>query len=379
MVTPRYSIGILIFNTDLRRPSGNAPVTPCTILTMIDFRSDTVTHPSTAMRKAMADAEVGDDVLGEDPTIIALQEKSAEITGMEAALFTPSGTFANQLALFTWVNSGGEVYLNENSHIIQHEAGASAHISGAFLRPFVPSSSNWAEWSDIAPRIRPEPDQHFPVPSLICLENALSDGSVQPVKSMAEVKRGAAAAGLPVHLDGARLFNAAVSLGVDASLIAGEVDSLMFCLSKGLGAPVGSLLCGPKDFIEKAFYKRKIMGGGMRQAGILAAAGLTAFEEELPRLVEDHQMAQELAKAFSALDAFEVLTPEPDINMVFLKLHSPGAPVEETFITLLKEAGILTYPAESGEFRFVTHRDISDEQLRHTLKVLPQIAEKLAG
>lgn len=350
-----------------------------TLYIMIDFRSDTVTRPSDAMRKAMAEAEVGDDVLGEDPTIIALQEKAAEITGKEAALFTPSGTFANQLALFTWVPKGGEVYLNEVSHIIQHEAGASAHISGAFLRPFVPESSNWAQWSDISPRIRPDADQHFPVPSLICLENALSDGTVQPIKSMNEIKKGAEAAGLPVHLDGARLFNAAISLGIDAADIAGEVDSLMFCLSKGLGAPVGSVLCGPKEFIEMAFFKRKIMGGGMRQAGILAAAGLVALEEELPRLEEDHQAARELAEAFSALETFEVLTPEPDINMVFLKLRSPGARAEEIFLNLLEEAGILTYPPEGGVFRFVTHRDISTDQLKHTLKALPQIAEQLAG
>jgi len=346
---------------------------------MIDFRSDTVTRPSPAMRKAMAEAEVGDDVLREDPTLIALQEKAAAITGKEAALFTPSGTFANQLSLFTWVPKGGEVYLNENSHIIQHEAGASAHISGAFLRPFVPLNTNWAEWSDISPRIRPEPDQHFPIPSLICLENALSDGTVQPLKSMAEIKEGATGAGLPVHLDGARLFNAALSLDVEASEIAGKVDSLMFCLSKGLGAPVGSLLCGSKDFIKKAFYKRKIMGGGMRQAGILAAAGLVALGEELPRLIEDHQKAQELAKAFTLMEPFEVLTPSPDINMVFLRLLSGGTRMETVFLKLMEESGILTYPPEGGVFRFVTHRDITDEQLAHTLKKLPQIAEQLIG
>jgi len=345
---------------------------------MTDFRSDTVTRPSVAMRKAMAEAEVGDDVLGEDPTLIALQKKAAELTGKEAALFTPSGTFANQLALFTWVPGGGEVYLNEVSHIIQHEAGASAHISGAFLRPFVPASSNWAQWSDIAPRIRSERDQHFPIPALICLENALSDGTVQPVDSMAEIKKGAEAAGLPVHLDGARLFNAAASLGVEASLLAGETDSLMFCLSKGLGAPVGSLLCGPKDFIEEAFYKRKIMGGGMRQAGILAAAGLVALEEELPRLKEDHQKARELASAFSALEPFEVLTPEPDINMVFLRLRSGGTAAEASFLSLLEKSGILTYPAEGGVFRFVTHRDITDKQFIRSLKTLPIIADKLS-
>ena len=348
---------------------------------MIDFRSDTVTRPSTSMRKAMAEAEVGDDVLREDPTLIALERRAAGITGKEAALFTPSGTFANQLALFTWVHKGGEVYLNENSHIIQHEAGASAHISGAFLRPFIPVSTNWAEWSDIAPRIRSEPDQHFPEPSLICLENALSDGTVQPVESMAEVKKGAAASGLPIHLDAARLFNAAVSLGVDPEEIAAEVDSLMFCLSKGLGAPVGSLLCGPKDFIDKAFYKRKIMGGGMRQAGVLAAAGLVALEEELPRLFEDHIKARALAEAFTALEPFDVYNPEPDINMVFLRLRGGDtidrADIDIKFLSLLKEADVLTYPPEGGVFRFVTHRDISEEQMKHTLASLPAIADRL--
>jgi threonine aldolase len=194
---------------------------------------------------------------------------------------------------------------------------------------------------------------------------------------MAEIKRGAGKAGLPIHLDGARIFNAALSLGVDASQIAGEVDSLMFCLSKGLGAPVGSLLCGPKDFIEEAFYKRKIMGGGMRQAGILAAAGLVALEEELPRLKEDHQKAGELAAAFSALEPFEVLTPDPDINMVFLRLRSGGEAAEASFLSLLEESGILTYPAEGGVFRFVTHRDITEEQFTHALRALPAIAGKL--
>ena len=345
---------------------------------MIDFRSDTVTRPSSAMRKAMAEAEVGDDVLREDPTLIALERRAAEITGKEASLFTPSGTFANQLALFTWVPRGGEVYLNENTHIIQHEAGASAHISGAFLRPFVPADSNWAEWTDIAPRIRPEADQHFPVPSLICLENALSDGTVQPVESMTVIKNGAAAAGLPVHLDGARLFNAAVSLKVDPAQIAAQADSLMFCLSKGLGAPVGSLLCGPKDFIDEAFYKRKIMGGGMRQAGILAAAGLVALEEERERLEEDHFNARKMAELFSSLEPFEVLNPEPDINMVFLKIAGNNARLEKKFLALLEENGIITYGAEGGVFRFVMHRDISEQQFEHTLNSLPEIAGKLA-
>ncbi len=326
----------------------------------------------------MAEAEVGDDVLREDPTVLKLEERAAELTGKEAALFTPSGTFANQLALFTWAPPGGEVYINEVSHIVQHEAGASAHISGVFLRPFVPGSTPWAEWPDFAGRIRAERNQHFPVPALLCLENALSDGSVQPVASMAAVKEGASAAGIPVHTDGARLFNAAAALGVKASEIADQSDSVMFCLSKGLGAPVGSILCGPRDFINEAFYKRKIMGGGMRQAGVLAAAGLAALEEELPRLAEDHEKARRLAAAFASLpDFFDVLTPKPEINMVFLKLKKPGADREMTFLNLLTAEGILTYPPEGGVFRFLTHRDISDEKLGIVLKTIPKIAEKM--
>lgn len=330
------------------------------------------------MRRAMANAEVGDDVLREDPTIITLEEKAAEITGKDAAIFTPSGTFANQLALFVWSPRGGEVYLNESSHIIQHEAGASAHISGAFLRPFVPESTPWAEWSDISPRIRPERDQHFPLPSLVCLENALSDGTVQPTASMNAVMKGAGGMGIPVHTDGARLFNAAVCLGIEAKDIAAETDSLMFCLSKGLGAPVGSMLCGPRDFIDEAFYKRKIMGGGMRQAGILAAAGLVALEEELPRLAEDHRKARTLADTFGAFpEVFEVLTPAPDINMVFLRLRNGGSIRESQFLDLLKERGILTYGAEGGVFRFVTHRDVSNKNIRTITEVIPSITEKM--
>ncbi|OQX28516.1 MAG: hypothetical protein B0D92_08485 [Spirochaeta sp. LUC14_002_19_P3] len=345
---------------------------------MTDLRSDTITQPSAAMRKAMAEAETGDDVLREDPTVRKLEEQAAALTGKEAALFTPSGTFANQLALFTWCPKGGEVYLSEYSHIVQHETGASAHISGAFLRCFVPSNGHWAEWDDIAPRIRTVKDVHFPRPALICLENALSDGTVQPIASLASIKVKAEKAGLPVHLDGARMFNAACYLKTEAAAMAQQADSLMFCLSKGLGAPVGSLLCGTRDFIGEARYKRKIMGGGMRQAGILAAAGLIALREELPRLGEDHQKARELAAAFEGFDAvFDVINPVPDINMVFLRLRRGGKKREQLFLKLLADADVRAYPPEGGVFRFVTHRDLSKAQLIGVLKILPRIAEAL--
>ena len=326
----------------------------------------------------MAEAETGDDVLREDPTVLRLEGRAAELTGKEAALFTPSGTFANQLALFTWVPRGREVYLNEYSHIVQHEAGASAHLSGAFLRTFVPAKNDWAEWEDVAPRLRSERDQHVPVPALVCLENALWNGTVQPPESMAAVKKGAEKAGIRVHLDGARLFNAAAHLNVEASQITSHVDSVMFCVSKGLGAPVGSILCGPRDFIDEAFYNRKIMGGGMRQVGILAAAGLVALEQERPRLAEDHALAREMAEAFGGLnEVFELVNPQPQINMLFLRLRRPGAAAEGRFMELLKKAGILTYGPEAGVFRFVTHRDIDYPSFRQALAELPAIADEL--
>lgn len=345
---------------------------------MIDLRSDTITQPSATMRKAMAEAETGDDVLREDPTVRKLEEQAAALTGKEAALFVPSGTFANQLALFVWCPKGEEVYVSEYSHIVRHEAGAPAHIAGAFLRCFVPANGHWAEWDDIEPRIRKVENVHFPRPALICLENALSDGMVQPIASMASIKVQAEKAGLPIHLDGARLFNAACHLKAEAAAIARQTDSVMFCLSKGLGAPVGSLLCGSRDFIGEALYKRKIMGGGMRQVGILAAAGLTALQEELPRLGEDHQKARELAAAFEGFGAvFEVINPIPDINMVFLRLRRGGAEREQLFLTLLGNADVRTYSPQGGVFRFVTHRDVSEEQLISVLKSLPRIAEAL--
>ncbi len=324
------------------------------------------------MRRAMAEAEVGDDVLQEDPTIIKLQEKAAELTGKEAALFTPSGTFANQLAILTWCPPGGEVYLSETTHIVEHEAGAAALISAAFMRAFTPASAPWAEWEDIAPRIRGEKNIHFPPSSLICLENALSTGTAQPVSSMARIKAEAARIGLPVHTDGARLFNAAAALNEKPSDIAAQTDSVMFCLSKGLGAPVGSMLCGPSDFIEEARFNRKKMGGGMRQAGILAAAGLTALEEQLPRLSEDHQKAQLLAGAFREYEErFEVITPEPAINMVFLKLRGNSPEKDTRFHQQLQEKGILTYGPEGGVFRFVTHKDVSLEDIKHVISLIP--------
>jgi len=284
----------------------------------IDLRSDTVTWPTEAMRKAMAQAPVGDDVYGDDPTVNELERLAAEMTGKEAALFVPSGTFGNQLSLFTWCPRGSEVILGEQCHIIQHEAGAASVIAGVQTRPiFAPDGILPLE--TIEERIRGN-DIHYPPTSLICIENAHSSGRVIPLSYMKEVAQLAHAHGLPVHLDGARLFNAAVSMGVSAIEISSMVDSVMFCLSKGLCAPVGSMLAGSREFIEKARRRRKIMGGGMRQVGVLAAAGLIALKDMTRRLAEDHENAHYLASQLAWIPGIEVEKEALDINMVFFKL-----------------------------------------------------------
>ncbi len=224
-------------------------------------------------------------------------------------------------------------------------------------------------------RFRSVRDVHFPKPGLLCLENALSDGTVQPLESMQALKLMGDKLGLPIHLDGARLFNAAAYLGIEAKHITRHVDSLMVCLSKGLGAPSGSLLCGPRDFIEHALYKRKIMGCGMRQIGVLAAAGLVALRGELPRIAADHEMAAYIASAFSDHpEVFEVLTPQPSINMVFLRLRKGGPENERRFQQQLADIGIQSYPAENGVFRFVCHRDVVFAELRAAMEKLSRLA-----
>jgi threonine aldolase len=322
------------------------------------------------MRTAMARAEVGDDVYGDDPTVNELERLGADMTGKEASLFVPSGTFGNQLALFTWCGRGSEVILGEQCHIIEHEAGAASVIAGVQTRT-VQARDGRMNPADVASRIRGT-DIHEPKTSLICLENAHSSGTVVPLANMAELRRTADAKSLPIHLDGARLFNAAASLGVGAGDIAAYADSVMFCLSKGLCAPVGSLLAGPKDFIAQARRKRKIMGGGMRQAGILAAAGLIALKDMAPRLGEDHRRARELALELKKLPGVAVDLDSVQINMVFFA-YGPLAKAEagtrqtaaDRIMEDLRTRGILANPPnEEGVFRFVTHYWIGDKELK---------------
>ena len=324
----------------------------------IDLRSDTVTLPGEEMRAAMANAEVGDDVYGDDPTVNRLEEIAAEVLGKESAVFVPSGTFGNQLSILTHTLRGDEVIIPASNHIIVHEAGASAVIAGVQMRT-LDCDDGMPSVDRILKAIRGE-DLHYPRTGLICLENAHSSGRVLPMEYMKEVYSLARERAVPVHLDGARVFNAAVSLGIDAREIASKADSVMFCLSKGLGAPIGSMLVGTKDFIARARKGRKIMGGAMRQAGIIAAAGIIAIEKMIDRLGEDHENARYLAKKLEEIKGIEIMRDRLDINMVFFKLDQ-GRP--EAIVGELYREGIKINPPEGDEWRLVTNLDVSRSDL----------------
>jgi threonine aldolase len=310
----------------------------------------------------MANAEVGDDVYGDDPTVNKLERLGAEMTGKEAAVFVPSGVFGNQLALFTWCKRGTEVILGDECHIVQHEAGAASVIAGVQLRT-IEAPDGVLRPGAARRRVR-KADLHAPATSLICLENAHSLGRVVQLADMDALRAVADQWGLPIHLDGARLFNAAVTLGVDAREIAARADSVMFCLSKGLCAPVGSLLAGTRDFVDAARLKRKIMGGGMRQAGIVAAAGIVALQEQTARLAEDHERANYLAKELSALPGIAVKREDVEINMVFFSFApARDERVAGEIVECFAKRGIkIGAPDRDGVFRFVTHYWIGDRE-----------------
>lgn len=335
----------------------------------IDLRSDTVTHPTEAMRQAMAQAQVGDDVYQDDPTVKELENYGASLTGKEAGLFIPSGTFGNQLALFTHCKRGSEVILDDNCHIVQHEAGASSIIAGVQLRT-INSKNGIFLPNEIASRIRTAEDIHEPKTSLICLENAHSSGKVLQLEFMQEVRRISSRYHIPVHLDGARLFNAATALGVQALDITQHVDSVMFCLSKGLCAPIGSLLTGTSAFIAEARKNRKIMGGGLRQVGILAAAGLISLREMRLRLDQDHANARYFAQKLAEIDGIDVCTDQNDINMIFFTFSNKSIDTE-AFVEYMNEREILTNDASAtGEIRFVTHYWIDKNAINKVLSTI---------
>jgi threonine aldolase len=335
----------------------------------IDLRSDTVTEPTEEMRKEMAVAVVGDDVYDDDPTMKKLEKLAAEMVGKEDALFVPSGTFGNQLCVLTHTKRGNEVLIPENNHIVLHEVGASAVIAGVQLR-FVKSNKGSIDIESLKNLIR-EDDIHYPETGLICMENAHGSGKVVSIDNMRKVYEIAKENDIPVHLDGARIFNAAAHLNVKASEIAKYADSVMFCLSKGLCSPVGSIVAGSKEFIERAKKNRKLMGGGMRQAGILAAAGIVSLKKMTKRLSEDHENADYLANKLKKFDFIKIFEDRRDINMVFFKIEKNDFN-EEDFINFLYKNNIKVNPTEDGEWRFVTHYWIDKEKINFVIEKIKE-------
>ena len=335
----------------------------------IDLRSDTVTNPTLAMKEAMSTAIVGDDVYHDDPTMIELQTLAAKMLGKEAALFVPSGTMGNQLCIMTHTKRGDEIITNANSHIIVHEAGAIAVLSQVNTHQ-VYNDTDMIYPSDIINGYRPD-DVHAPRTTLVCLENALSNGTVVPLDIMQEDYKTAKSLGLNVHLDGARLFNAATYLNVDPKTIAACADSVMFCISKGLCSPVGSLICGSKEFIKQAERNRKLLGGGMRQVGFLAACGLVSLNEMTKRLADDHQLAQYLAHKLNQLPMIEIDEEKVQINMVFFKINTPQFD-NQAFYNHLLAKSIKINPVDNGYYRFVTHNDISKADVDYVIKVVSE-------
>lgn len=335
----------------------------------IDLRSDTVTEQPIFMKEAMFNAEVGDDVYRDDPTVIKLEKLAAEIVGMESALFVPSGTFGNQLALFTHCKRGSEVIIADSNHIIAHEVGASSVIAGVQLRT-IDAPNGVLNPNEIEKRIRFEDDDiHFPSTSLICVENAHSSGNVLSIENMKAVYDIAKKYNLPVHLDGARLFNASTALNVDVKEITKYCDSVMFCLSKGLCSPVGSILAGSKDFIDKARKKRKLMGGGLRQAGFLAAAGIVSLEVMTKRLKEDHDNAKLLAEELSKIPEIYVDLHNLKINMVFFSFKGKNIDTKE-LVKYFLENNIKINDVENGLMRFVTHYWVTKDDIYKIIEVL---------
>ena len=330
---------------------------------MIDFRSDTVTKPTKEMREAMASAIVGDDVYQDDPTIIELEELAAKMTGKEASLFVTSGTMGNQLSIYTLTSRGDEIIVGKSSHIKNYEVGASAVISSVSYH-LIEEIDGMMPLDEIEKGIRGN-DVHYPDTSLICLENAHGNGKVLPLSYMESVYNLAKYNGLSVHLDGARLFNAAVFLGVDAKEITKYADSVTFCLSKGLASPIGSMLCGTREFIEKARRGRKMLGGGMRQVGVLGAPGLISLKKMVKRLQIDHDNAKYLADKLSLIDSLEVDYDHLDINMVFVKSEMFNTDLED----FLKQQGVLIGGYKGKYLRIACHNDITKEHI-DTLTVL---------
>ncbi len=343
---------------------------------ILDFRSDTITRPTDAMREAMAAAEVGDDVFGEDPTVNRLEDVAAQRLGKEAALFTPSGTMANQIALWVGTGRGGQVVCEQNCHLALYEGGAAALLSGVTLRT-VAGRAGIFDGDAVMPHIFPD-DPHFAPTRLVAIENThnWAGGTVWTPEQVDAIADFAHDHGAGLHVDGARLWNAAVAQRVDPARLVRAADTVMVCLSKGLSAPVGSLIVGSSEFIDRARYARKALGGGMRQAGMIAAAGLVALEQMVDRLAEDHANARQLAAGLAQLPGLAVDLDSVQTNMVMVDTTATGLRGPE-FCEALEEVGVRCLPRDAGfTARFVTHRHIDGAAV---LEAVERVREWLAA
>jgi threonine aldolase len=341
----------------------------------IDLRSDTVTLPTESMRKAVAEAEVGDDVFGEDPTVNRLEERGAELTGKEAALFVASGTMANLVCELTHCGRGDEMILGDQSHILHYEQGGSAALGGIHPRAVRNLPDGTLPLDEVEAVIR-EDNVHFPRTRLVVVENSHNRCNGMPLDAgyMGGIGSLVRRFGLKLHVDGARIFNAAVSLGVTAAELAADADSVVFCLSKGLAAPVGSLVCGTKDFITEARRNRKVLGGGMRQAGFLAAAGLVALDEMIDRLSEDHENARRLAEGLAEIPGVMIDISFVRTNIVFIDV-AENLPAAAELASRLSGEGLLVLPLGPRKLRAVTHYGISREDIDDALAMFERVCK----
>ncbi len=342
---------------------------------VVDLRSDTVTKPTPEMRRAMAEAEVGDDVYGEDPTVNQLQARAAEIFGREAALFVPSGSMGNLIAIKVWTHHGNEVICEERAHINQYELASMSAIAGCMPRTTT-APDGILNWQLIEPLIRPR-IYYRAQTGLVALENTnnTAGGTIYPPEVVEEICDRAHDAGLPAHLDGARIFNAAVALERSVAELTRKFDSVMFCLSKGLGAPVGSMLVGSREFIEKAHVYRKLFGGGMRQVGVLAAAGLVALEKSRAKLERDHQNARYLAEGLAKIPGISLDPKKVHTNIVVFDVRGTGRTAEEICAELGKRR-VLAGPRDKYAIRMVTHYDADRPGIERALAALREIARR---
>jgi threonine aldolase len=340
-------------------------------MNMIDLRSDTVTKPSEAMRKAMYEAEVGDDVFKEDPTVNKLEEYAADLLGKEAALFVPSGVMGNQICLNVLTNPGDEVICERDSHIFNYESGSPAVLSGIQLHPIEGNLGVFTP-EQVEPIIRPSSAYYMPRTKVIEVENThvRAGGTIWPIENILSLKKKVEKYNLKYHLDGARIWNASVATGISVKEYASHFDSISCCLSKGLGAPVGSLIGGTKEFIQEAYRVRKSWGGGMRQVGILAAAGLYALKNNISRLAEDHKNAKYLAGRISELQSVEINMHAVQTNIVTFR---PIKDSPENIIEKCEKLGLLISTGKVGWIRAVTHLDVNSEQIKKAAEIISKV------